>query len=253
VLSNLLNNAAKYTPPGGRIQLSARQEGAEAVISIRDSGMGIAADALPRVFEMYIQAARPLGRFQPGLGIGLPLARRFVEMHGGTISAHSDGLGQGSEFVIRMPMPATRDAADSANGARTAKAAAAKPTLRILVVDDDKDSTEMLASLLQLTGHTATMAHDGLEAIRQAEEFRPDVVLLDLSLPEVDGYEVARRIRQQRWGREMVLIAITGWGQDSDRHRTRQAGFDRHLVKPVDASALCQLLVALTRQKDSTA
>jgi CheY-like chemotaxis protein len=209
------------------------------VVSVRDTGIGIPADQLAHLFEMFYQVDRSLERSTSGLGIGLTLVQRLVEMHGGRIEAQSAGSGQGSEFIVHLPT-----AAESPETAVPRPAAARQETIarRILVVDDNRDSAESLALLLELSGHDVRTAGDGLEALEVAERFRPDVALLDLGMPRLNGYETARRIRQQPWGRSMVLIAQTGWGQEDDRRRTREAGFDAHLTKPVDTAALLELL-----------
>jgi PAS domain S-box-containing protein len=245
VLSNLLNNAAKYTEDGGRIDLIVEQAQGEAVIRVRDNGIGIAPERLPSVFDMFKQIEGAADRSQGGLGIGLTLARRLIEMHGGKIEAHSAGLGKGSEFVTRLPAlvepapeltpePAEGPAAPSANGSR-----------RVLVVDDNVDSAESMAVLLRLYGHEVRLAHDGEAALEEARSFRPDVIFLDLSLPKMDGYEVARRLRMEPATGGMTLVAMTGYGQEEERRRTREAGFDSHLVKPVDFDMLQELLSSL--------
>jgi CheY-like chemotaxis protein len=237
--SNLLNNACKYTPPGGTVSVTAERDGNHATVSIADTGMGIPADMLPRVFEMFTQIDRSAESAQSGLGIGLSLAKRLVGMHGGTIEAFSDGPGEGSRFVVRLPLladepAAVRPAPVVGHGAETPR--------RILVVDDNRDSVASLTLLLELDGHELCSAHDGLEAVAAAERFRPDVVLLDVGLPKLNGHDAARRIRAQPWGRDMSLFAVTGWGQDEDRRKSEEAGFDAHLVKPIDFRALKKLL-----------
>jgi signal transduction histidine kinase len=244
VFLNLLNNAAKYTERGGRIRLAAEREGGDVVVRVQDSGVGIAADMLPRVFEMFLQVDRPLERSQGGLGIGLTLVKRLLQMHGGSIEARSAGPGKGSEFVVRLPVaPEPLRGAIAADGER--EPAAPTSRHRILVVDDNRDAAETLAELLGLTGNDLRTAHDGVEAVEVASGFRPDVVLLDIGLPRMDGYEVAQKIREQPWGRDMVLVAVTGWGQEEDRRRSREAGFDHHLIKPVEPDALLKLLASL--------
>jgi signal transduction histidine kinase len=244
VISNLLNNAAKYTKRGGHIRLTAERQGREAVVTVRDTGIGILAEMLPRIFEMFMQGDRSWDRAQGGLGIGLTLVKRIVELHGGTITAHSDGPGQGSTFIVRLPV--VREPSPALPRARRERecTAPAAPR-RILVVDDERLSAASLEMLLRLEGHEIRTAHDGLEAVGVADAFRPDVVLLDIGLPKLNGYEVAQRIRHQPWGQGMVLIALTGWGQEADRHRSQEAGFAHHLVKPVDPSALLHLLASL--------
>lgn len=240
VMGNLLNNACKFTNPGGRIWLTVEQEGESAVIRVRDTGIGIAAEQLPRIFEMFMQVDTSLERSVSGLGVGLSLVKNLVELHGGTVEVHSAGLGQGSEFVVRLPVLTAPPQPPPARIFR-------EPTLtrarHILVVDDNRDSATSLAMLLKLTGNVTHTAYDGLEAVEAAATFRPDVVLLDIGLPKLNGYEACRRIREQPWGKDMVLIALTGWGQEEDRQQSREAGFNSHLVKPVDLDALRELLL----------
>ncbi|HVF59787.1 MAG TPA: ATP-binding protein [Thermoanaerobaculia bacterium] len=240
-LSNLVNNAAKYTPRGGHITVALERRGDEAAIVVRDTGIGIPEEMLPSIFEMFTQVDRSLERAQGGLGIGLTLANRLVEMHGGAIEAHSDGPGRGSEFTIRLPATAEVPRALPQSDLQEERARAGAP-LRILVVDDNRDAAATLALLLELTGHDVRTAHDGVEALAAASEFRPDVVLLDIGLPKLNGYEVARRIRSQPRGQGVVLIAITGWGQEEDKRQSQEAGFDQHIVKPVDPATLLKLL-----------
>jgi signal transduction histidine kinase len=240
VIANLLNNASKYTERGGHIWLTAERQGGDAVVTVRDTGIGIPAEMLPRIFEMFMQGDQSRDRAQGGLGVGLTLAKRIVELHGGTITAHSDGPGQGSMFIVRLPVVSQRLRARR-ESERTAPAA----SLRILVVDDERISAASLGMLLQIEGYEIRTAYDGLEAVGVADEFRPDVVLLDIGLPKMNGYEVAHRIRQQPWGRMTVLIALTGWGQETDQQRSTEMGFDHHLVKPVDPPDLVHLLASL--------
>jgi PAS domain S-box-containing protein len=244
VFSNLLNNAAKYTEPGGRIRLTAERRGGEALVAVEDTGVGIPAPMLPRVFEIFTQVDRSLERSQGGLGIGLSIARQLVEMHGGSIEAHSDGHGLGSRFHVRLPVATP---ADEAAGKQRDEAApsGARPGRRILVVDDNVDSASTLSRMLKLMGNVTRTAHDGLQALDAAAEFRPDVMLMDIGMPRLNGYEAARRIRAQPWGRGVVLVALTGWGQEEDRRRALEAGFDHHLVKPVDLSAVEHVLATL--------
>jgi signal transduction histidine kinase len=244
VISNLLNNASKYTEWGGHIWLTAERQGNEAVVTVRDTGGGIPAEVLPHVFDMFMQGDRSRDPAQSGLGIGLSLAKRIVELHGGTITAHSDGPGHGSTFTVRLP--AVHEPLSARPRARHGRARQ-EPTVsrRILVVDDERLSAASLGKLLEIAGHEIRTAHDGLEALGMADEFRPDVVLLDIGLPKLNGHEVARRIRRQPWGQGTALIALTGWGQETDRHLSKEAGFDHHLVKPVNSSALLQLLASL--------
>jgi PAS domain S-box-containing protein len=243
VILNLLNNAAKYTEKGGHIWLTAERHGDEAVVSVRDTGIGIAAEHLPRIFEMFSQVAPALERSQGGLGIGLSLVRGLIELHGGKVEARSEGVGKGSEFIVRLPVadaPIHQQLEEPADGATIPIAR----KCRILAVDDNRDAANSLAIMLRMMGHESRTAYDGLEAVQVAATFRPDVVLLDIGLPKLNGYEAARRIRQQPWGKGVALIALTGWGQEEDKRRALEAGFDHHLTKPVDAAAV-ENMVAL--------
>jgi signal transduction histidine kinase len=245
VLSNLLTNAAKYTAPGGRIRLSAEIDQQDIVVRVSDSGIGIEAEMLPRVFELFMQVDRARDRVAGGLGIGLTLARRLVLMHGGTLDVSSEGAGHGSEFTVRLPMADT--VAPVPHQPPDRELDELHDEFRVLVVDDNEDAAEMLAILLGTWGQHARVAHDGLTALDLGAEFLPDVVLLDIGLPKLDGYDTARRMRQQAWGRHATLAAVTGWGQDADRRRSEHAGFDHHLVKPVSPAALRSLLVTRAR------
>jgi signal transduction histidine kinase len=239
VIGNLLNNAAKYTDEGGRISLTIGREQADAVVRVRDTGVGISAEMLHRVFDLFTQADRTLDRAQGGLGIGLTLVRSLVELHGGSVQALSGGLGAGSEFVVRLP---ALTAEEESGGPASPEMAAPVTPRRVLVVDDNVDNAESLALLLRLGGHEARTAQTGPGAIAAASEFRPEVVLLDIGLPGMDGYEVARRLREGTGGKTLLLVAQTGYGQEDDRCRSRQAGFDAHLVKPIDPGTLLTLL-----------
>jgi len=241
VFSNLLINAAKYTPRGGAIALAVAREDDEAVVRVIDSGIGIAAAQLPSIFEMFGQVQSALDRSQGGLGIGLSLSKKLVEMHGGRISAHSDGIGRGSQLVVRLPIAAPHDAAAAS---RDGPQRAAGPARRILVADDLRDSADSLAALLRSLGHEVHVAYDGEQALRLARTLVPDVAVLDLGMPALNGLEVCRRIRAEPWGRAIRVIAQTGWGQAEDRQRTRGAGFDHHVVKPIDIAALDALIRA---------
>ncbi|HEY3499150.1 MAG TPA: ATP-binding protein [Polyangiaceae bacterium] len=248
VFSNLLDNAAKYTAPGGRIWFSAETRDSagkrEVVVRVRDTGVGISADKLPHIFEMFVQAAPAFDRSQGGLGIGLTLAQRLVGMHGGTLKAFSDGAGKGSEFVIHLPV--TTELGDvPAHAGRDSEQKSERLRHRILVVDDNRDSAEMLATMLQVWGHEVTLAHDGLKALERGEALLPRVAFLDIGMPVLNGYETARRIRRSTWGKGMTLVAVTGLGHEDDKRRSREAGFDAHLVKPVDLTDIEQLLGAL--------
>ena len=239
VICNLLNNAAKYTNDGGRIELRVRDEGGTLVISVRDNGIGLDHEILARLFEMYAQSQAALERAEGGFGIGLPLVKGLVELHGGTISAHSDGPGKGSEFTVTLPGAVRAAEAKPAPVSEVARAGSHK---RILVVDDNVDAGEALMMLLQLDGHEVRLAHDGEQAVRVVGDASPEVVFLDIGMPRVNGYEAARRIRELPVGRGVKLVALTGWGQPGDRERAAQAGFDMHLTKPVAHDALRELL-----------
>jgi signal transduction histidine kinase len=239
VVSNLLNNAAKYMDEGGQIWLGAKQQGDDALISVRDTGIGIPPEMLPHIFKMFTQVDRAKRQAQGGLGIGLSLVRTLVEMHGGEVEAHSLGVGQGSEFIVRLPL-STATSVSTRNMANTRTPVL--PRHRILVVDDNRDGAESLGLLLTLLGAEVRVVHDGLAAVEIIPSYAPTVVLLDIGMPGMDGYEVAQRIRQQPAGRNLMLIALTGWGQEADRRRTSQAGFDHHLLKPADITTLKSLL-----------
>jgi signal transduction histidine kinase len=255
-LGNVLTNAAKYTERAGRISLIARPSGDVVEIRVRDTGIGIPSAHLPMIFDMFTQLRNDTGRSQSGLGIGLALVRKLLEMHGGTVTASSEGDGLGSEFLIRLPVIGNDTvrvsgiAGGQANGraasvdAPAAEDASITPQVRrrILVADDNSDALESLATLLELGGHEVFSAANGALALESAERHLPEVALLDIGMPKLDGYEVARRIRAQPWGRSITLVALTGWGQDSDRRRSGEAGFDSHLVKPLDLDKLTELL-----------
>jgi CheY-like chemotaxis protein len=245
VLSNLLNNAAKYTPAGGSISLTTWREDGQAIVAVTDSGIGIAPESIGAVFEMFTQVRGSLDRAQGGLGIGLSLVRRLVELHGGRVAAFSAGQGKGSTFTLRLPLrPGTRHGRPVPVAAH---AAVAPAPLRVLVVDDNLDAAESLVALLQALGHTTRVAHDGPQGLAAAREFKPDLAFLDIGLPGMSGYEVARAIRRT-WGlRQMTLIALTGWGAQSDQRQSHDAGFDQHLTKPVSLEALEQALAAGAR------
>jgi len=240
---NLLNNAAKYTDSGGRIELTARREGDGAVIHVKDNGIGIEGPALSQVFDMFYQVDSSLERAQGGLGIGLSLVKSVMELHGGSVEARSAGIGKGSEFILRMPILASGET-EPAPGARpdSDESGAAIISKRVLVADDNRDAAESLAVFLQIAGHIVTTAFDGEQALNAAESFRPDIAFIDLGMPKLNGYEVCRRIRATDWGKDMTLIAQTGWGQDEDKRRTREAKFNGHLVKPVDPMLVMKLV-----------
>ena len=244
IFSNLLNNAARYTDPGGRVSISVRREEASAVVSVEDNGIGIAAEALPGVFDLFTQGEARGDRGQTGLGIGLTLARSLAEMHGGSITAASAGRGRGSVFTVRLPLSgAPANAAEP----RAASAPPAGAPPRVLVVDDNRDAADTLGALLRMLGAEVEVVHDGAAAIEAFDAFRPAVMFLDLGMPGLDGYEVARRIRSRPGAGGTALIALTGWGQEKDRQMTREAGFRHHLVKPVDLAAMQAVLAAVAR------
>jgi len=250
VLGNLLNNSAKYTERGGNIWLTAEREGDHVRVSVRDTGIGIPTSALQTIFDLFSQVDRPIERSAGGLGIGLALVKGLVEMHGGTVEATSPGQGQGSTFTVRLPVlkerteplaaPLVESPADSSGSQR-----------RILVVDDNCDSAASMAMMLELLGNEVRTAHNGLEAVDLAEEFRPQVVLMDIGMPQLNGYEATRRIRDQPWGRDMTIIALTGWGQETDRALSKEAGCDGHLVKPVNLPDLEKLLDQVQEDRSS--
>ena len=246
VFMNLLNNAAKYTERGGDIRLTAEVADGSLVVRVRDTGAGIAADALPRIFELFYRADSSLERSHPGLGIGLSLVGRLVEAHGGSVVARSEGPGKGSEFAVTLPTveePEERRT-DGQAGRKDGVRIDATASRRVLVADDVKDAADSLAMLLELRGYEVRTAHDGHEAVEVAEEFRPHVALLDIGMPKLNGYDACRRIRERPWGQRMVLIALTGWGQPEDRRRTEEAGFDAHIVKPVEIKVLLEVLAS---------
>ena len=247
VFGNLLNNAAKYTETGGRLRVAVERHGGDVVVTVEDNGVGISPHMLTRVFDMFSQVDRSLEKSQGGLGIGLNIVKRLAEMHDGSIVAESDGHGAGSRFVVRLPMALSLNAEPRDEGVESVTVTARR---RILVVDDNRDAAISLALVLEVMGHELQTAHDGLEALDLAAAFRPDLVLLDIGMPKLNGYDTARRIREQTWGKSMVLVALTGWGQDEDKRKSQEAGFDAHLVKPVDPTALDKLLAGL---KTSTA
>ena len=238
MFGNLLNNSSKYTRPNGTISLTAKRIDNDIAVTVKDNGAGIPHDKLDSIFDMFMQVERTADRAQGGLGIGLTLVKRLAEMHGGSIEAKSAGEGQGSEFVVRLPV--------LSKPSDVTQTPAIEPELspqrRILIVDDNRDSADSLAMLLEITGNKTYMAHDGIEAIEAIKEHRPELVLLDIGLPKLDGHEVCRHVRQEPWGKDIVMIALTGWGQEDDRRKSEEAGFNGHLVKPVDYDTLLELL-----------
>ncbi len=240
VLSNLLSNAAKYSERGSSIRLTIQREDDQAVIHVKDTGVGIPAAMLPRVFDLFWQVDRSLEKSQGGLGVGLAIVKQLVELHGGTVEAHSEGPGSGSEFIVRLPLALSAEQAPEEPSAQPAPQLSSRR--RILVVDDNEDAADSLAMMLQMMGNEVRTAHDGLEGVELAATFRPDLVLLDIGMPRLNGYDACRRIREQPWGKNVLLVALTGWGQEEDKRRSHEAGFDTHLVKPVEPEALEKLL-----------
>ncbi len=241
ILVNLLNNAAKYTPEGGTILLSADREGRQVAIRVRDTGLGIPAELLPRIFDLFTQGDRSPERVEGGLGIGLALVRRLVEMHGGSVEAYSAGLGCGSELAVRLPLlDLPREVPPGSDAAPLQHAG----PRRVLVIDDNRDAAEIMTVLLELWGHEVRIAYDGPDALGVAAEFRPDAALLDIGLPGMSGFEVAQRLRELPGWDRVMLVAVTGYGQDEDRRRSREAGFDHHLTKPVEPARLQDLLAS---------
>jgi signal transduction histidine kinase len=248
VVANVLHNAAKFMDPGGRIRLRVARDGPQVVIAVADTGIGIARERLPHIFELFTQVHERSDRSLGGLGIGLALVRRLTEMHGGTVSAHSDGPGCGAEITVRLPVLVTRPALDVSQTSES-EVIPAGPACRILVVDDNLDAAESLALQLQLAGHVVRVAHNGLEALAIAPDFAPDIALVDLGMPKMDGYETARQMRRHPWGQRTVLMALTGWGQEQDRRRAADAGFDVHLVKPVAELDLFRVLAGAQHRR----
>ena len=248
VVVNLVNNAAKYTDVGGHIWVSLQEQGDEAVLQVRDSGVGIAPDLMPHIFDLFTQAERSLPRSQGGLGIGLCLVQRLVEMHGGKVAVYS-ALGQGSEFVVRLPVVLTEQTRPPS--LPTEKNGPSGPSLRVLVVDDNVDMVKDFEnSFLRMSGHDVRTAHDGPAALEAASDYRPNVVLLEIGLPELDGYEVAKRMRQHAALQNVVLVAMTGYAQESDRQLARDAGFDHHLVKPAGFEQMQKILATVSEKAD---
>jgi signal transduction histidine kinase len=247
-IANILGNAAKYTECGGQIDVRCHRRNRDIEICVRDTGIGIAPEVLPRIFDLFTQLDHRLEHSHSGLGIGLALVRRLVEMHGGTVAACSEGPGCGSEFVVRLPLSIERTEIERGEAPETKPQKTVSDVRRILIADDNADALESLATLLSLNGHQVFRAPDGEAALRVVEQLKPEIALLDIGMPRVDGYEVARRIRRLQGGKNIMLVALTGWGQESDRRRAQEAGFDAHLTKPVDLDRLGQLLGECTGQ-----
>jgi CheY-like chemotaxis protein/nitrogen-specific signal transduction histidine kinase len=245
IIGNLLSNACKFTPRGGRIRLAAEHREGSIVLRVADDGIGIAPERIGDIFELFSQGGPTPTNSQSGLGIGLTMAKQLVELHGGTLEARSDGLGKGSEFTVRLPAASVARPAETA----AARAEPAAVRRRILVVDDNRDAADSLALLLRLAGNESHLAYGGEEAIRAAEEHRPEVILLDIGLPEMNGYEVCRRLRRNHVGGDAFIVALTGMGQDKDRRMALEAGFDAYIVKPVAHETLMTLLAELPRER----
>ena len=250
-LSNILNNAAKYTPPGGGSNSRHAAKAMTPSSNVRDNGSGIPPDMLEQVFDMFTQVGRTVNHAQGGLGIGLSIVRRLVGLHDGTVQAHSEGPGKGSTFTIRLPC-AQPDAFEDGSPKLADAAESPTPSLQVLVVDDNIDAAETMVMLLELSGHKTAMVHTGTEVLEAARDFIPDVVLLDIGLPGMNGYEVARQVRQDPLLDQTLLVALTGWGSDADKRAARDAGFDVHLTKPVGPDALLEVL-ARVRPRGSEA
>jgi len=248
VFMNLLNNAAKYTPDPGHIWLNVEQAGDTVVIRVKDTGIGIAADSLPHVFELFYQVDRSYTRSESGLGLGLTLVHRLVELHGGKVEVRSEGMNRGTEFTVQLPVTSRPPEIESLSEDWVDNSPLPARNRRILVADDFPQSADTLARLLEKDGNEVQIAEDGVAAVKAAAEFLPDIVLMDIAMPGLDGYQAAKRIRQQPWGKQMILIALTGWGQPQDRRRTQEAGFDAHLTKPVNYDAIMTLLTDLSNQ-----
>jgi signal transduction histidine kinase len=240
--ANLLNNAAKYTPTRGLIELTAQSDAGDVAVRVTDTGIGIPREMLGRIFEMFAQGDVSLERRQGGLGIGLTVAQQLAQLHGGRIEAHSEGAHRGSTFTVHLPLVRGQEQESESSRASADPGGTAKVPRRVLIADDDADSTETLRVLLQMAGHEVRTASNGQKAVEAAEQFHPDVALLDIGMPELNGYEVAARIRAQPDGRSVLLLALTGWGQDTDRQRAADAGFDHHITKPADLEMLERIL-----------
>ena len=239
VFANLLNNAAKYTDPGGRLMVRAERDGTDAVVRIEDNGIGITADMLPHVFDLFAQGQVSIERAQGGLGIGLTLVRMLLELHGGSVAAESPGTGQGSTFIVRLPLAEVDVHARAASTGKIKEGQ--RRLLRVLIVDDNHDAADSMAAMLELMGHHAEVAYDGIKALQLAYDLEPDLVLLDLGLPDMDGFEVARRLRRLP-NRIPRVVALTGYGADEDKRRTSEAGFDEHVIKPVTPATVSEIV-----------
>jgi CheY-like chemotaxis protein len=239
---NLLNNAARYTPNPGHIWLNVEQAGDSVIVRVKDTGIGIAPENLPHVFDLFYQVDRSFTRSEGGLGLGLTLVHRLVEMHGGTVEVRSDGVDRGSEFIVHLPVLPVACVNERIDTMESTRAAAVSRCRRILVADDFPQSAAILARLLRQDGNEVQVAHDGVEAVETAAWFHPHVAVLDIAMPKLDGYDAARTIREHSWGKQMLLVALTGWGQQLDRQRSKEAGFDAHLTKPAKYENLMAIL-----------
>jgi len=248
VFANLLSNSAKYTEPGGRIDVTMRKSGSDAIVTVRDTGIGIPADSLDTVFDMFAQVQDHKRHAGGGLGIGLALVRSLVEMHSGRVAVYSGGPGKGTEFTVRLPL---LQASETAQGSRLAGAAfeqGSENKRRILIADDNADAASSLALILQMQGHETLTAANGREAVEHAATFRPDIIFMDVGMPHMDGLEATRQIRAQPWGNAIVIVALTGWGQEGDRRQTREVGMDLHFVKPINLEGITAALSCSARQ-----
>jgi two-component system, sensor histidine kinase len=243
VFANLLNNAAKYTPPEGQIEMSTKRDGDQASVSVRDNGIGIDADALPGVFDLFTQSSQARSGMQGGIGVGLALVRRLVEMHGGQVVGRSEGVGCGSEFVVRLALAVNSSSAVKAE--KEMMVSSIPATRRVLVVDDERDVADILAMLLQELGWDVRIAYSGAAGLAAISEFKPQLAFVDIGMSGMDGYETAQRIRMLPEGKKLVLTALSGWGQKDDRRRAIEAGFDHHFMKPIGIDALKKLLESL--------
>lgn len=244
VVSNLLNNAAKYTPQHGRIWLTVDHKDNDVTISVKDTGIGVPPDDLDRVFEMFTQIDRPIERGGNGLGIGLTLVKSLVEMHDGTISVESEGANMGTTFRVTLPIAEGNENIET-HYTDSTENSSPPSHCRVLIVDDNGDAANIMAMVIKKLGNEVQVASDGEMAVRMAEKFHPDVILMDLGMPKMNGYEAAQEIRRHEWGKNMILVALTGWGQEEDRRRTKEAGFNYHLVKPADTIQLRRLFANL--------
>ena len=243
-LSNLLTNAAKYTDANGQILLRVFLDAQRLTLTVKDSGIGLSPAAIPRLFEMFSQIDSAIDRAEGGLGIGLALVKGLVALHGGTVEAHSSGVGHGSEFSIHLPRSVVVSQRPTGELEHLPSLQAAGPRGKVMVVDDNRDAADTLSLVLRMSGHEVFVGHSGKDALELGPRERPDAVILDIGMPDMTGYDAARRIRREAWGRQVLLVAVTGWGQEDDKEKARAAGFDRHLTKPIDPDQLERMLTA---------